>query len=411
MTMMKHWRNFGAALAACSVAAVLFNGCTPKEAKAARDRNVEVKPASWNWEEYPPVNKMRLGVLSCLLQPRSTISVASPLTGLLKVHATAPQTNLPSGFLWAEFEPEIFAAEAKSLTEALKKLEDRETMEREVEFPRRKMQLAKQIEEAERQLTWMRIVSTNKELTDLMFSTGPNGGTLRPDSLRQSEMELRLLEQSMNYLETTNHAAMGVDLAGQRTDWERRKLEFDRRRSQARFRMPFDGRLTLNIPLSDGVTDYPVTAGQELGVARDVSSIRVRVPVENVAWSGLPVDKLTAVVRVGEEVFHARFSFQKIERAQNREESVYYFEVPDEQSAKAAKLIGANVSCELWLDLWEHVRIVPKLALILRKPDAFKNQSWAWALNELFPGTRLVVEGQTELAVAIPREMKVSSVR
>lgn len=391
------------------VAALLAQGCSPREARALAQTSAATN--AWKWEQYPPTSRMRIGVVSCLLQPRSTISVASPLTGLLKVHVNSPQTNLPAGLLWAEFEPEIFAAEERSLTDSLKKLEDREKMEWEVEFPRRKMQLAKQIEETQRQVTWMRMVSTNRELADLMFNAGPNGSTLRPDSLHQSELELRLLEQSMTYLQSTNNAAMGVDLAGERRDWERRKLEFDRRQVQARFRMPFAGRLTLNIPLSDGVTEYPVTAGQELGVARDLSAMRLRVPLEKAAWSGLPTDRLTAVVRVADQVFDARFSYQKIERNQNREEPVYYFELPAAQASAASKLVGASVSCELWLDLWEQVRVVPKLALILHKPDAFENQSWPSALTQLFPGARLVVEGQTDLAVVLPREVKLSSAR
>jgi hypothetical protein len=389
---------------------VFSTACSRKDAQAVIRKAEKAAPA-WNWDDYPVVHKMRLGVVSCTLQPKSSISVISPLTGILKLHVASPQTNLPGQFLWAEFEPEIFAAEARSLAEALKKLEDREKLEWEVEFPKRKLQLAKQLEEAQRQLTWIRMVSTNRELADLIFSTGPNGSTFRPDAIQQSELEYKLLTQSMNYLESTNFAAVGVDLAGERTDWERRKLEFDRRQKEARFRMPFDGRLTLNIPLSDNVSEYPVRGGEELGVARDLSAVRVRVPIENGAWSGLPVDKLTAVVRVGEEVFYSKFIYQKIERAQNREEPVYYFEVPAEQAEKASKLLGANVSCELWLDLWEPVRIVPKLALILRKPDAFQNQTWGWALNDVFPGTRLVIEGQTDLAVAIPREVKVSGIQ
>lgn len=388
--------------------ASLASGCGPREAKAQR---AQASATSWNWDRYPPTSRMRLGVVSCLLQPRSTISVASPLTGLLKVHVTAPQTNLAAGVLWAEFEPEIFAAEERALAEGLKKLEDREKLEWEVEYPRRKMQLAKQIEEAQRQVQWMRMVSTNRDLADLMFNTGPNGTMLRPDSFHQSELELRLLQQSMDYLQSTNHAAVGVDLAGERTDWERRKLEFDRRQAQARFRMPFAGRLTVNIPLSEGVTEYPVAAGQELGVARDLGAIRLRVPLEKAAWSGLPAERLSAVARIGDQVFQGRYAYQKIERNQNREEPVYYFELPAAQAEAAAKFVGANISCELWLDLWEPVRVVPKLALILHQPDAFENQSWASALTQVFPGARLAVEGQTDLAVVAPHERKLSSAR
>jgi hypothetical protein len=328
------------------------------------------------------------------------------------VYVTSPQTNLPSGFLWAEFEPEIFAAEEKSLAETLRKIEDQEKLQWEIEYPRKKIQLQQQIEEAENQVKLMRMLSTNPALAEAVFSTGQKGpNPLKPDALEKSELQLHLLQQSLRYYESTNFAAVGVDLAGQRTDWERRNLDFQRRRQQARFLMPFSGKLTVSVPLTEGVVNYPVNAGQELGIARDISSVRVRVALDNVAWSSLPLDHLRVFVRAGGQSLEARFSYQKIERVQNREESACYFEFPPERAQEAARLIGANVSCELWMDLPEPVRIVPKLAVILHQPEAFQTRNWSTALASTFPGARLVVEGQTDLAVALPKQMKLTSAK
>ena len=414
--MIASLKNVAAPLAAALAAVFLWAGCSPKEAKARASTGGKPPPAarkSWNWDRHPLVHTMKIGTLPCQVQPKSVIAVQSPLAGTLRVYATAPQTNLPANFLWAEFEPEIFAAEARALEEARKKLEDQETLQYEIELPRRKMQLARQIEEAQRQVSLLRMLSTNKELADLAFNVGSAGSNpLRPDSLEKSELELHLLTQSMEYLQSTNFTALGVDLAGQRTDFERRKLEFERRQAQARFRMPFDGRLTVTLPLTEGVTEYPVATGQELGVARDLSSIRLRVPLSNLAWMSIPPERLTATVRLPSgEAIQTAFSYQKIERVQNREESVYYFEVPDGKVPIAAKLIGTDVSCELWARLDEPVRLVPKLALILHDPEAFQNRSWPLAVSALFPGSRVAIEGQTELGIIPPKPVQVSSAK
>ena len=102
--------------------------------------------------------------------------------------------------------------------------------------------------------------------------------------------------------------------------------------------------------------------------------------------------------------------FLKIERIQNREESVYYFEFPPNQSATAARLVGSQVACELSVRLDEPVHVVPKLSLVLHDPEAFENRSWAIAVSTLFPGARLVAEGQTDLAIAVPNSVTVSQV-
>ena len=92
---------------------------------------------------------------------------------------------------------------------------------------------------------------------------------------------------------------------------------------------------------------------------------------------------------------------QKIEKVQNREELAYYFEFPHEKSTEAARLIGANNQCDLWADLSEAARIVPKLAVILHQPDAFQSRNWNSGVASTFPGARLLLEGQTDLAIVV----------
>src|ERR1051326_7810277 len=76
----------------------------------------------WRWEVFAAVQRMRLAALPCQLLPRSSISIYSPMVGVLRVYAAQPQTNLTGNVVWGEFEPAMFAAEAKAIDEAKTKL-------------------------------------------------------------------------------------------------------------------------------------------------------------------------------------------------------------------------------------------------------------------------------------------------
>lgn len=391
---------------------VFGTGCSPKAPKpvgrqakaAAPEPGEQGRTNSLRWESFPLAPRMRLSSVPCQLLPKSLITIPAPVAGELKVYITAPQTNLEANFVWAEFEPKIFAAEEQAIEEARKKLDLREKLQWELEVPRQKLQLSRQMEEAQRHVALLQLLATNKELAELTLSTGiPGENPLKPESLGKAQTELSLIRQTMDYLEATNLAVLGIDLPGQKSEWQRRRLEFDRRRSQATLRMPFNGQLTVSLPLTDGVDGYPVTMGQELGVARDLSLIRIRIPLANSSWSALPPDKLLAIVRLqsGREL-GGKFLYQKLERMQNREESVYYFQFPADQSAAARRLIGTDVACEIWYQLPEPVRVVPKMTLLLEGTMNLENHSWAQAVQEKYPGAELVVEGQTELGIRPP---------
>lgn len=382
---------------------------TVSAAAAAENQN---QRAAWNWDSYPAVKKMRLGVLPCQLQPRSQIAINSTVAGALKLYVNVPQTNLPVGLVFGEFEPTIFELEAKALEEARIKLDEREKLQREIEVPRLQLKLKRELEEMQRRVALIRFYSTNLEMAQMAIGIGDTKSPLRPDSLNEAEEELRLANQNYAYLQETNSAVVGTDIGSVRLQWERQKVEFERRRAQATLKMPFNGQLTLSLALAEGVAEYPVNIGQEIGVVRDLSTVRLRVPFANAAWSSISPERLFAIVRLpGGQELEAQFAYNKVERAQNREESAYYFQFLPEHTAMVSRLIGTDVTCEVWMNLGQVTRVVPKLALIMHNPTAFQSGNWSAGLATAFPGARLAVEGQTDLGIVLPPKPVVASAR
>ena len=290
-------------------------GCSPKTSHGA-------PPAqpSWSWAQYPTVEKMRLAVVPCRVLPKSTVPITAPLSGVLRIYVDRQQTNLPAGFVWAEFEPKILASEADALKEAKQKLEEKEQLTYQLDLPKQQFKLSREIEEARRQLALMELMATNSLIApSLVNMTGIKERVVKPESLQRARDELKVLEENYRYLESTNLLVLGIDLEAQRLELERHQLEFERRQSQSRIKMPFAGQLNASLQLAEGVSDYPVNAGQELAVARDLSVVLVRMPLTDASWSSLVAEELTAVLNLPDGTkLAAPFAFKRLERFQMR---------------------------------------------------------------------------------------------
>jgi hypothetical protein len=367
-------------------------------------------PAAWSWEQYPQVKQMRLATVACQVLPKASLVINAPISGQLRVYVDQAQTNLSAGFVWAEFEPKVLQMEGEELAEIRHRIEEHEKLFARVELPKEKIKLSKEISEAKIQVALLSLLATNRELASVAAGAVNlnKSGPLKPTTLQQAKEELELLEQNLAYLSETNPAVLGVDLQSARIELERRQLEYDRRSAQARFQMPFNGQLMCSLQFADGLTEYPVVAGQELAVARDVSAVMLRVPLADVSWSSLPTDKLTAAIALpdGREL-EARFAYKKVERTMIREEVFYYFQFPPDRTADAGALVGADPVCELRLDLPEAACVIPKLTLILREPSAFQNRHWNEGVAQVLPGAQLLLEGQTDLAILPPPNLQV----
>jgi hypothetical protein len=353
---------------------------------------------------------MRLAVLQCRVLARTSMSIPSPLAGQLRLYVDKPQTNLPENFLWAEFEPKILIAESNALAEARARLQEKQRLTLELDLPKQTLKMAKDIEELRRQLALLEVFSSNKSLfTNGVNYPGMKVGSLNPENVERARQELRVMETNYAYLQQTNLAVLGVDLQSTRTELERRSLDYERLQTQSRFKMPFKGQLNLSLQLVEGVKDYPVAAGQELAVIRDLSTILLRLAMADPSWSALPSEAMSAIINLPDgSRLEAPFAFKRIEKLQNREEVIYYFQFPAEKIPSAVRLLGTDVSCELLLSLQQPARIVPKLSLVMADPALFQNRRWNDGLIRLARGAYVMVEGQTDLAIVTPpsREKK-----
>jgi len=360
-------------------------------------------PVAPRWT-YPVTGKMRLGVLPCRVVPRAFQTINSPFTGLLHISVDRPQTNLPAGFVWGEFEPKQHLAESNALAEAKARLDEKERLLLELELPKQKVKDAKDIDELQRQIAYVEVLRTNQALAGLLAGLMPvKEHSVTSETLERSKVELGLLEKHHGYLQATNMLALGVDTQLARTELEHRQLEFERLSSQATLKIPFACQLSISFQLAEGVADYPVNSGQELAVLRDLSIIHLRTILSDPSWSTLPTDKLKAVISLPDgSRLEAPFAFSHLEKIQMREDTAYYFQFPANRAAAAARLMGTDVYCELWLDLPERVRVVPKFALVLNQPSAFQGRRWNEGVAQISPGARVLVEGQTDLAITLP---------
>jgi len=380
---------------------LFFTGCSPRTVGPPETPKT---PSHFSWESYPLTNRLRLAVLPCRVQARNSISIASPASGQLRLHVSTTQTNLSRDTVWAEFEPDLIAAEAAVFNEAKNLMEQREQWQHQLELPRQKIKLTRDLWEAERQLTLLQLLSTNQAFAALPWMNSRSALKSSGDeAIVTTQQEVSLLRQSLAYVTASNLVMSGAEAIGSDSEWERRRLEFERRQAQSRLKMPFTGQLSVTLPLSEGVRDYPVNGGQEVAVARDLSVIQIRVALSDPTWAGLPKDNLSASINLSDgRTILATHGAQRIERSQTREEAVYYFDVPADRVTEAINLLGVDMTCDLWYSLPQPMRIAPKLSLVLHQPAAFQNRNWAEGLEKLWPGTKVLAEGQTDLAITGP---------
>ena len=138
---------------------------------------------------------------------------------------------------------------------------------------------------------------------------------------------------------------------------------------------------------------------------RDLSAILLRVLFSDPSWSTLPTDKLRAVISLPNgSRLEAPFAYSKLEKVQLREDVAYYFQFPTNNAADAARMMGTDASCELWLDLPQPARVISKFVLVSNHLSAFQNRRWDEGVRQIDPRARVLVEGQTDLAIVIAKE-------
>ncbi|GAB1487581.1 hypothetical protein MASR2M8_00200 [Opitutaceae bacterium] len=354
-----------------------------------------------NLDSYPRQSEIVLGTVIAEIRPARTQRIKAPSSGML--HLTLPPhgTQLEAGVLWGEFEPARSRLEREAFDLAREVFEGREKPGLELDQARAHAELADRLDEIQRQSAMLTRILADPELAGL-YLTGddkPADTTAVEAMIGRLRRQEELIREVLTYVGSADQARVETRLLELKL--LQQALDLKRRDDEMRLRTAFAGELTLIPPPPPPGTPLRVESGADLALLQDFSSLQARVVVKRAEWRLAEASALR--VRIGAGIrgaIEGTFLRGLVEDVHGREESVYYFHLPEEKRAEARTLVGGQVSAVLLSVLPEPAHLVPKLDLALADPALFRGAGWAGGVARLFPGARVLMVGETAVAIA-----------
>ncbi|HEY0968953.1 MAG TPA: hypothetical protein VGD88_16300 [Opitutaceae bacterium] len=354
-------------------------------------------------DAYPRQSEIVLGTVVAEIRPARAQRIPAPSSGLLHLTLPAPGTRLEAGVLWGEFEPARSRLEREAFDLAREVFEGREKPGLALEQARARAELADRLDEIQRQSTMLAKILADPELAGL-YLTGedkPTDTSAVGAMIERLKQQETLIREVLTYVGSADQARVETRLLELKL--LQQALDLKRRDEETRLRTAFAGELTL-IPLAPPPgTPLRVESGTDLALLQDFSSLQARVVIKRAEWRLAEAPALR--VRIGAGIrgaIQGSYLRSLVEDVNGREESVYYFQIPEEKRSEARTLAGGQVSAVLVSVLPEPAHLVPKLDLALANPELFREAGWAAGVARLFPGTRVLMIGETAVAVAPP---------
>ncbi len=357
--------------------------------------------AALDLTQFPEADEILLGTISAEVQPIRQLRIKAPVAGLLHLRLPPAGTRLTKGTIWAEFEPARLEIEREALELARELLDAREVPSLRLEHARTRADLNERLEEIERQAAMLRRILQQPDLADLYLNQESSDAG-QPHRVRSMldllERQAAPLREVLRYVGSPRQDEL--ELRVLRLKLEQQQLDLDRRVRDSRLAMPFDGEITLVPPLPPPGDPLLVESGMDLARLQDFSRITARAVVRRSEWRLVDASRVSLRIPAGGGELRAIHSRSLAEDVFGREELVYYFAFHANQTAPARALVGGQVSAQLMATLPAPARLVPKLVLILANPALFQQAGWEGAVPELIPGARVVLVGETHVAIA-----------
>jgi hypothetical protein len=315
-------------------------------------------------DSYPQAERMLLGEFQAQVKPLQSIPVSAPVDGDVRFHIETTRAYLKKDTLWAEVAPEQIAGE-----------------EREVELTTmsERLRIEQELQGVERELERVEYMLADPALRDIPYG---DRIAVTTNLLEQLHNEKVVLEEQL--------AASGL----------MERLAFEQNALRSRLTMPFDGELLVYLPVKPERKVIRVAANTPVGVMRDVSEILLYIIIRDPHIAGIPSDQLSIhFTRDSGKAFTASFRDTQITEAGEQDILIYRFNFKPEDVPQLVDLIGASLTCELWVDAAGPIRIVPKVELARMLGDTKSAAGWPEAVKRIWPQASIVYYGRSELGI------------
>ncbi len=327
-----------------------------------------------NLDSFPVTQQLMLGEFQAQLKPLISIPVSSPADGDIRFHVTRTRQTLSKDTLWAEVAPEQIAGEERAL--ALHTLQEKQS-------------LREEIQTVERELERVTYMLADASLRDIPYK---DRIPISSDLVEQLRQEKTLLEERLA-------AAGHVE-----------RLAFEQKMLSSRLAMPFDGDLLVYLPVTPERTTIRVASGTPIGLMRDVSELFLHIVIRDPQIVGIAPEQLfVQFKRDSGTLLKCLFHDTQITETGFQDILLYRFRLAAEDLTELAELIdliGANLTCELWVASEKDVRVVPKLEVARMLNESKTFPGWTEAVRSLWPAAELVYSGRTELGIAQDKAQK-----
>jgi hypothetical protein len=320
---------------------------------------------------YPLTKRMMLGEFQAQIKPLISIPVVASSDGDIQFHVSTTRLMLDQDVLWGEIGAEQIASEEREL---------------ELKTGAEKLRLREDLQKVKREIEQVEYMLAEPALLELPFEDRIMVST---NLLQRLRNEYRLLEEQL--------ATCG----------EAERFGMEQKNLRSRFVMPFAGEVLIYLPVSPSRKRFRVAANTPIGIMRDMSELYLHIVIRDPAMVGIPPEQLfVEYKRDSGRVYIGTFHDAQMTELQKQDVLIYRFAFSPAHTAELGNLIGANLTCGLWVQADREFHSVPKLE-VARMLDGKRGfPGWGEVVQELWPTARLLYTGRSHLGIAMENTVK-----
>lgn len=390
------WRVLCRASVAATVT-VWVTACAPKGTIESEG----MTKVAWQWEQFPLTNTLPVARVDARVQAEMSMRFYAPGNGQLQVRLNRTAGTIEANELWAVFSPDALKLGDEMLSARRAALKIRWETLNQVDIPQKRLEVEKKLREARRLQEITKRLGADEEVWKTLAELMPEAGLDSADrSPAVVDRTVAILTQQLAFLSGENGGGASQELQVAQVELRQAEIEQELKRSQYEMRMPFSGELVCNLELRDGDENYPVTNGQLIGVARKEDALTCEVRMQDARWLSMSPEALFLRLRLanGTEL-KLPYSGRRIREEMRAEVLHYVFTVPPAGVSALRRNIDSMLAADLSLQLERPARIVPKVALLTARPQAFSSADWAGGVSAIWPQSTVVAVGTSSVAV------------